>query len=103
VDVELPASLCTCPLPDAPDTVAFMEGPVVLAGICEESPSLHGDAHEPLGILTPDNEHANAASLIGYRTHAGGQTIRFMPLYDVTDERYTVYFCVKPQMPGPGR
>ena len=56
VRVEFPKSLWTSPLPDEPGTVAFMDGPVVLAGLCDEERVLVGDTDHLETILTPDNE-----------------------------------------------
>jgi DUF1680 family protein len=56
IRVELPKRLTTEPLADMPDTVAFMDGPVVLAGLCDEERALYGDPDYPETILTPDNE-----------------------------------------------
>ncbi|MDW8100436.1 MAG: glycoside hydrolase family 127 protein [Anaerolineae bacterium] len=95
VCVEFPTRLTTCPLPDRPDTVAFMEGPVVLAGLCEEERTLYGDIKTPETILTPDNEREWNYWLQSYRTIHQTRGLRFIPLYEVRDERYTVYFPIK--------
>ncbi len=92
VRIELPKSLATCPLPDAPDTVAFMDGPVVLAGLVEDGRSLSGDLACPETILTPDYERQWGDWKPGYRTHGQAQNFRLTPLYEVGDEAYTVYF-----------
>jgi DUF1680 family protein len=56
VRLELKKELTAYPLPDEPDMVAFMDGPVALAGLCDEERILCGDKDDPSGILTPDNE-----------------------------------------------
>ena len=43
VHIALPKRLTSCPLPDAPAAVAFMDGPEVLAGLCDEEITLYGD------------------------------------------------------------
>jgi DUF1680 family protein len=93
--IELPKRLTTCPLPDRPDMVAFMDGPVVLAGLCEEERMLYGDANAPETLLVPDNEREWNYWLQGYRTTHQAQGLRFIPLYEVREERYTVYFPVQ--------
>lgn len=93
--VELPKQLTVCPLPDRPDIVAFMDGPVVLAGLCEEERMLYGDVEAPETILTPDNEREWNNWLQGYRTLHQARGLRFIPLYEVRDERYTVYFPIR--------
>ena len=96
VRIELPKALTTCPLPDRPDTVAFMDGPVVLAGLCDEERTLHGDKDHPETLLIPDHEREWSTWKGWYRTAGQERGIRFVPLYEVRDERYTVYFPVNP-------
>jgi uncharacterized protein len=92
--VELPKGLTTSTLPDRPDMVAFMDGPVVLAGLCDEERTLCGDTDHPETMLVPDNEREWRAWQPGYRTRNQARGIRFLPLYEIVDERYTVYFPV---------
>ena len=93
--VELPRALSTCPLPDEPDTVAFMDGPVVLGGLCDEERMLYGDQDDPETMLTADNEREWTMWRPGYRTCNQERGFRFVPLYEIGDERYTVYFPVR--------
>ncbi|MBN1583372.1 MAG: glycoside hydrolase family 127 protein [Anaerolineae bacterium] len=95
VRVELPKSLMCCPLPDEPDMVAFMDGPVVLAGLCDAEQTLDGDKQDPGTMLTADNEREWSAWLSSYRTRGQPRGLRFIPLYEVIDERYAVYFPVR--------
>jgi DUF1680 family protein len=91
VRLELPKSLWTCPLPGEPGTMAFLDGPVVLAGLCSEERTLLGD---PQTILVPDNEREWTSWRPGYRARGQQGGLRFIPLYDIVDEPYTVYFPV---------
>lgn len=93
--IELPKRLTSCPLPDDPDTVAFMDGPVVLAGLCDGERTLHGDKDNPETMLMPDNEREWAMWRTGYRTRNQERGLRFVPLYEICDERYTVYFPIR--------
>jgi hypothetical protein len=93
--LELPKALSTCPLPDQPDTVAFMDGPVVLAGLVEDNQTLSGDKNHPDTILSPENEREWIFWRHGYRTVNQSPNIRFVPLHQVRDERYTIYFPVQ--------
>ena len=93
--LELPKSLSISPIPDAPDMVAFMDGPVVLAGLCDEERLLIGDKNDPASMLVPDNEREWATWLHGYRTRNQERGMRLKPLYEVIDEPYTVYFPVR--------
>ena len=96
VRLELPVALSTCPIPDAQDTVAFLYGPAVLAGLTDREHVLRGDKNDPTSLLEPDGELAHQSWTHGFRTRAQEPGIRFVPLYDVTDECYTVYYPVRP-------
>ena len=96
VRVELPTALTACPLPDEPDTVAFLDGPLVLAGLCDAERVLVGDKDHPSTILAPDNEREWTTWLRGYRAIGQERGLRFRPLYEITDEPYTVYFPIQP-------
>ena len=95
VRVEIPKALTTCPLPDQPDTKAFMDGPVVLAGLCDEERTLHGDPGKPDTMLIPDNEREWGKWQPTYRTRGQDRGLRFVPLHAVTDERYALYFPIR--------
>jgi uncharacterized protein len=95
VSVVLPRGLKSSPLPDNPGVVAFLDGPVVLAGLCDEEREVRGDRDDPETLLTPHNEREWAFWRPGYRTHNQPRNVRFIPLYEVRDERYTVYFPVR--------
>jgi len=109
--------LAAVSLPDEPEMFAFMDGPVVLAGLNPVSNprparredtsnatfwpsylirgiSLKGDPAEPRSFLTPENEREWSFWQNGYRTRGQEQDIRFIPLYEIRNEYYTVYFPV---------
>ena len=93
-----------------------MDGPVVLAGLNPGAPgsrgrtketsektypnyqingiTLTGDAAEPRSFLVADNEREWSYWRGDFRTRGHAQDIRFIPLYEVRDEVYTVYFPV---------
>jgi len=96
VKIVLPKRLACCPLPDQPDTVAFIDGPVVLAGLCDEERPLYGDPSRPEALLAPDNEREWHLWKPGYRAIGQPRGLRFAPLFQISDERYTVYFPVRP-------
>jgi len=95
VSVVLPRGVTAAPLPDNPAMVAFMEGPVVLAGLCDEERTLYGDKDNPGTLLTPHNEREWASWRPGYRTYGQPRNVRFLPLHEIRDEPYTVYFPVR--------
>ncbi len=95
VRIVLPKGLTVEPLTDEPTTISFMDGPVVLAGITHDEPTLYGDRSDPASILKPDNEREWTNWISTYKTHGQANGLRFMPLYEVRDEHYTVYFPVQ--------
>jgi DUF1680 family protein len=96
LEITLPKRLTSYGLDDRADTVAFMDGPVVLAGLCGEDHTLVGDRDDPRTLLAPDNEREWTTWMTGYRTYGQERNVRFVPLHEVTDQRYTVYFPVRP-------
>lgn len=96
--LTLPTAISTEPIPDEPSTVAFLDGPVVLAGLVDHEPTLVGDPRTPEQVLVPDNERQWGEWLSGYRTVGQSRNLRLLPLYEVTDQPYTVYF---PMAPAP--
>ncbi|WP_019636750.1 beta-L-arabinofuranosidase domain-containing protein [Paenibacillus fonticola] len=95
IDVEFPKTLTTETLPGQPGTVAFLDGPIVLAGLVAEERQLSGNLDEPESILLPDHERQHSWWNPGYyRTKNQPEGIRFIPLYEVMDQRYSVYFPI---------
>ena len=108
VRINLPQSVTICPLPDLPGTVAFMDGPVVLAGVLRDGngqigtetlieKTLYSRGGDPTTLLVPDNEREFTRWRSGYRTSGQSQNIRFIPLYEIRDECYAVYFPISEQ------
>jgi DUF1680 family protein len=95
IHIVLPKKLTIVPLPDRPDTVAFLDGPVLLAGLVDEERMLYGDLAHPEELLIPDNEREWAQWLPGYRTAGQERGIQFIPLFEVVDQAYSVYFPVR--------
>lgn len=95
VQIELPRKLVTVPLPDRADTVAFMDGPLVLAGLCPEERTLVGDADRPEDILVPDNEREWQRWNGTYRAVGQDRGLRFIPVHEVIDEPFTLYFPLR--------
>jgi DUF1680 family protein len=95
VKLVLPKGLSASPLPDRPDTMAFLDGPVVLAALTEGSVTLSGNRNAPETMLAPDNEREWGMWLGGYRTVGQDHNLRLAPLNTIADERYTVYFEVR--------
>jgi len=91
----LKKSLRTWPLPDRKDTVAFMDGPVVLVGLVDEERVLYGDVNDPKSMLTPDDDRHWIHWKAGYRTVNQERGIRFVPISEIGHEQYTMYFPIK--------
>ncbi|MDR3174003.1 MAG: glycoside hydrolase family 127 protein [Treponema sp.] len=94
VVLELKRGISAWPLPGSKNTVAFLYGPMVLAGLCEEEISLEGDAAKPEEIIVGHNERAWGSWTDNFKTTGQAKNIRFVPLHRVGYEPYTVYFPV---------
>jgi hypothetical protein len=122
IHLLFPKTVVAVPLPDEPNLVGFMDGPVVLAGLNPGEEriqvrgknnsshtarpnhrisglTLYGEASSPGTFLVPDNEREWSYWRGDYRTRGQEQAVRLIPLYEVRDEVYTVYFNLQP----PGR
>ncbi|HBI72430.1 MAG TPA: hypothetical protein DDY59_04485, partial [Lachnospiraceae bacterium] len=87
----------TCwPLPDEPETVAFLDGPVVLAGLVGEERMLYGDIRKPEEFIKPANERLWNYWTGDYRTFNQPVGFYLRPISQIGDETYTVYFPVRP-------
>lgn len=95
LQLAFPRGLRAYPLPDQPDTVAFMDGPVALAGLCDAQCELIGDKEQLETMFTADDEREWAVWDPNWRTIGQPVNIRFTPLYNIRHEKYTVYFPVR--------
>lgn len=83
-------------LPGSENMVAFMDGPVVLAGLCDEERTLFvNEGEAPEELLVADNEREWGNWMNTYKTQHQERGIRFIPLNQVGYERYTVYFPIE--------
>lgn len=95
ISLFLEAAVRALPLSGEERLEAFAEGPIVLAGLCTGDAPIHRDASgKPL--VYPRMEHTYGTfpwQQSTYSAHTvGGASVRMVPLYEVTDEPYTVYF-----------
>lgn len=98
VNLYFPAALTTYTLPDMPKLTAFSEGPIVLAGLCEKDCGICMRDGKPESAVTYTTEHTYSTfpwQQSVYRTIDQPENFDLVPLYDITDERYTVYFTGK--------
>ncbi len=116
IRLELPMKLHAWPMPDDPNLVAFMYGPVVLAGIVDDQPNRPPViADQPITPM-PDAEKAKKAwyflaetvNDLSWLKPVEGQpltfvsadqpfTITFKPLNAIVGERYGLYWPVVPK------
>ena len=92
----LPKAVTCWPLPDEPETVAFLDGPVVLAGLVGEERMLYGDIRKPEEFIKPANERLWNYWTGDYRTFNQPVGFYLRPISQIGDETYTVYFPVRP-------
>lgn len=94
LNLYFPVGLTTSSLPDMPQLTAFIEGPVVLAGLTEKDCGICMDNDDPYSALAYTTEHTYSTfpwQQSVYRTVNQPENFDLIPLYDVTDEQYTVY------------
>lgn len=95
ITICLPKHLSTYPLSDDADCVAFMDGPVLLAGITDQEVLLYGEKERPETILRPHHEREWNSWRNDYKTIGQQKGIYFKPLKDIGRETYAVYFPIK--------
>lgn len=97
VRITLPKALTAVELSDHPGMVAFLDGPLVLAGLVDEERTLIGDPKRPESMLIPDRDRTHSWWTTGtYRTVEQDRGFRFIGIDQVRDETYAVYFPVRP-------
>lgn len=94
VIIELPKKLIAEPMADRPDTVAFLNGPVTYAGLVPSSIMLTGDIASPEAMLSPSYIREWDQWRLHYNTMNQPDNIQLIPLYEVEDQNYTLYFPV---------
>ena len=95
VTLTLPQHLWSEPLADDPARVAFLYGPVVLAGLVDAETTLHVSGEHPERALRRANEREWGMWTCEFLTVTEEKAIRFIPLYEVGYEPYAVYFRVE--------
>lgn len=95
VTVTVGWPLRTVPLSPSSARRAFLWGPAVLAGLADGERLIEGDPENAGALLRAEGTIGHHG--FPHRWDAAGQreSVRFMPLYDVTDEVYTVYYPVR--------
>ena len=95
IELFLPSEIRAERLPDMPYQAAFIDGPIVLAGLTEDVDVLKGNFDNPSGFLDKVSERTYDTFVWlqnNYRTKHQQKNFKLIPLYDVKDEEYTLYF-----------
>ena len=95
VDVFFPSEVRLERLEGAEELVAAVDGPIVLAGLTDRDCGITGNIEDPESILLPEQSHTYGAFVWTqntYLTRRQKENFRMIPLYEVTDEKYTIYF-----------
>ena len=85
-------------LDDAPYLAAAVDGPVVLAGLTDADRGLKGDPEKPETMFDRRCEHTYTTYIWKQNTYVTKDqpvNFEFKPLYEIMDEKYTVYFSVE--------
>jgi len=93
IDIKIPRGMTRWPLADAPEYNAFLDGPILLAGLCAEERTLYEKAGQEL--LVPREERKWSAWGSQYQTVGQPVNFVFKPLYDIGNETYTIYFPIE--------
>ena len=84
-------------LEGAPEMAAAVEGPVVLAALTDQDCGFTVDPDHPESSLLPEIPHTYDVfpwQQNTWRTRRQPANFRLIPLYEVTDEVYTVYLTL---------
>lgn len=98
LEIYFSAGLSFISLPDMPELTAVLEGPIVLAGLHNQDEGLYLDNEHPENTFMPLTEHTYNTfpwKQSTYLTKNQPKNMTFVPLYDITDEEYTIYFTKK--------
>jgi hypothetical protein len=98
IQIYFPVGLHFVSLPDMPEMTAVLEGPIVLAGLHNADEGLYLDEKHPENTFMLQAEHTYSTfpwKQSTYLTKNQPKNMTFVPLYDITDEEYTIYFTKK--------
>ena len=98
LDIFFPSSVRFEPLDGAPEMAAAVEGPVVLAALTDHDCGFNVNPEHPESSLLPEVPHTYDVFVwqqSTWRTRRQPVNFRLIPLYEVTDEPYTVYLTIR--------
>ena len=97
LDVFFPSRVVFEHLDGAEELACAVDGPIVLAGLTDRDTGLRIDPDDPESMLLPEQSHTYGTFVWTqniYMTRRQQANFRMIPLYEVTDEAYTVYFTI---------
>lgn len=86
------------PLADMPELVAICDGPIVLCGLTDKDRGLSIVEGDISKTIYPQTQHTYSTfpwKQTTYTTRNQGENFNLVPIYEVCDEIYTVYFTKK--------
>lgn len=95
--ILIPKTITCKILPDEPNTAAFLDGPVVLAGLVDRETAIYGNINTPELMLERCHEREWSTWMPDYRLIGQPYGINFKPLKNIGLETYTVYFPIIPK------
>ena len=97
VSLVIPSKVRAKPLDDEPTLAALVDGPIVLAGLVDKDCGIVYE-DDAANVLCQRTEHTYSTYVWRQNCYiTAGQPVNFefKPLYDITDEAYTLYFTLK--------
>ena len=92
--VTMKKGITTYPLPDDSDTVAFLYGPEVLAGLVDEERIIYTGGKDPAELIVHENEREWGSWKSDFKITGQPRGIRFIPLNRIGYENYSIYFPI---------
>ena len=92
VEIAIPMSLHSHPMPDDPELAAIMYGPVVLAGLTEEDTCFLADVDDLESWIKPVEGQP-----LTFRTTGQPTEITFRPINEIMEKPYGVYWVITSQ------
>ena len=94
IGIAFISSLTGVGLSDNENITAILDGPIVVAAVGEDGASFSLDGRSLDEALTPFIEHTYEAypwQQSSFRGYSNGRETLFLPMYAITDEKYTIY------------
>ena len=89
IEINRPMRLHAVPMPDDPNLVAPMYGPLVLAGLVQQDTPIKGNPKDPTTWLEQTGG-------LHFRTRGQQANLDLIPMKDVVNQKFGIYFRVGP-------